>query len=110
NDFTFCFGPSISSSPTGLTSGRPDLPGPLALGPLQPLHRYYGPVRPCASHRYSAPRGVRHLGSSLSATSLLRLIVGIEATGSPLPFQRLRQAHATYTPGTTRATSRQLPG
>ena len=34
-----------------------------------------------------------------------RLAVGIETTGSPLPCQRLRRAHATYTPGTARATA-----
>ena len=31
------------------------------------------------------------------------------ATGSPVPCQRLRRAHATYTPGTAGATYRQLP-
>jgi len=86
------------------------LPGPFAPAPLQDLRRYYGPVRPCASHRYSAPRGFCHLGSSLQATRQLRLVPSIEATGSPLPCQRLRRAHATYTPDATGATYRQLPG
>jgi len=31
-------------------------------------------------------------------------------TCSPVPYQRLRRAHATYTPGTTEATHRPLPG
>ena len=39
-----------------------------------------------------------------------RLAVTIGATGSPVPCQRLQRAHATYTPGTTRATRRPLPG
>ena len=62
--------------------------------------------------RYSAPHGVCRLGSSLSrpGTRHHRLAVGIETTGSPVPRQRLRRAHATFTPGTARATSRQLPG
>ena len=49
----------------GLASSRPGLHGPLAPAPLQGLPSYYGPFRPCAS-RYSAPHGVRRLGSSLS--------------------------------------------
>jgi Antibiotic biosynthesis monooxygenase len=32
------------------------------------------------------------------------------ATGSPVPYQCLRRAHATYTPGTARTTCRPLPG
>jgi len=39
-----------------------------------------------------------------------RLAVSIETTGSPVPCQRPQRAHATYTPDTTRATRRQLPG
>jgi hypothetical protein len=31
--------------------------GPFAPHPLHTLHHYYGPVRPCATHRYSGPRG-----------------------------------------------------
>ena len=31
--------------------------GPFAPRPLQTLQRYYRPVRPCASHRYSGPCG-----------------------------------------------------
>src|SRR5674476_1138280 len=34
--------------------------------PLQGLQRYYGPGRPCASHRYSAACGCRRLRSFLS--------------------------------------------
>ena len=90
------------------------LPGPLAPAPLQGLHRYYGPVRPCAPHRYSAPRGVRRLRSSLSRPGgrqhPFRLAVTIGTTGSPVPCQRLRRAHATFTPGTAEATCRPLPG
>ena len=39
-----------------------------------------------------------------------RLAVRIEATDSPVPCQGLQRAHATFTPDTARATSRQLPG
>ena len=39
----------------------------------------------------------------------LPLSVRIETTGSPVPCQRLRRAHATFTPDTTGATCRQLP-
>jgi len=96
-----------------VTSGRPGLHGPFAPAPLQGLHHYYGPSRPCAS-RYSAPRGFRRLGSSLSRPAGRHhpsgLADGIETTGSPVPCQRPRRAHATFTPGTTRATRRPLPG
>src|SRR3954469_6371722 len=68
NDFTFCFGPPLGSSPAGLASGRPGLPDPFTPAPLQDLHRYYGPVRPRASHRYSAAPGAHRLRSSLSTT------------------------------------------
>ncbi len=37
-------------------------------------------------------------------------VVRIEATDSPVPCQGLQRAHATFTPDTARATSRQLPG
>ena len=39
-----------------------------------------------------------------------RLAIRIETTDSPVPCQGLQRAHATFTPDTTRATSRQLPG
>src|ERR1019366_1683823 len=91
----------------------PDLPGPFTPAPLQGLQRYYGPVRPCASHRYSAACGCRRLRPFLSRpTGYLHpchLADGIETTGSPVPCQRLRRAHATYTPDTARAASRSPP-
>ncbi len=43
-------------------------------------------------------------------TAPLQPVVRIEATDSPVPCQGLQRAHATFTPDTTRATSRQLPG
>jgi len=36
---------------------RPNNPAPFAPAPLQGLRRYYGLLRPCASLRYSRPRG-----------------------------------------------------
>ena len=39
--------------------------GPFAPCPLQALPRYYKPIRPCASHRYSSPRSFGCLGFSL---------------------------------------------
>jgi len=110
--------PSASVHPSALPRAgwpRADLtcPAPFAPAPLQGLHRYYGPVRPCAS-RYSASCGVRRLGVSLLRPGgnlhPFRLVDGFEATGSPIPCQRLRRAHATYTPGTARAACRPPPG
>jgi hypothetical protein len=50
----------------------------LARAPLQGLHRYYGLVRLCASHRYSHPRGLGHPSFSLSPT---RVPTAPNATG-----------------------------
>src|SRR5260370_7774606 len=65
NDFTFGCDPSISSCPSGLAFVRSDLHGSFAPARLPGPHHYYEPSRPCAP-RYSAPRGFRRLGSSLS--------------------------------------------
>jgi hypothetical protein len=109
--------PSTSVHPSALPLAgwpRADLtcPAPFAPAPLQGSHRYYGPVRPCAS-RYSASCGVCRLRVSLLRPGgnlhPFRLAVGSEATGSPIPCQRLRRAHATYTPGTARAAGREAP-
>ena len=62
--------------------------GPFAPAPLQGPHRYYGPVRPCAPHRYSPTRSVRCLRFSLSRPKTSAVSIG--ATGSPVPCQRLR--------------------
>src|SRR5712691_3526540 len=98
--------------PAGWPPGDLTCPAPFAPAPLQGLHRYYGPVRPCAS-RYSASCGVRRLRVSLSCPGgqlrPFRPDDGSEATGSPVPCQRLRRAHATSTPGTTRAAGRDAP-
>ena len=45
------------SSHCWLTTSRGRSVGPLRSTRVTRLHRYYEPVRPCASHRYSAPRG-----------------------------------------------------
>ena len=68
NDFRlFSFDPSVGSSPPdGLASGRSDPSGPFTPTPLQGLHCYYGPVCPCAPHRYSPPRDIPPLAFSLS--------------------------------------------
>ena len=106
-------GLALGSSPSGLAPVDPGLHGPLAPAPLQDLPRYYGPSRPCAPPRYSAPRGVRRLGSSLSQPEAeshpCDLAAAIGATGSPVPCQRLRRAHATSTPGTARASTQAAP-
>ena len=69
NDFRLVgFDPSIGSSPAGLASSRSGPPGPFTPAPLQGLHRYYGPVCPCAPHRYSPPPGDIPLAFSLSTT------------------------------------------
>ncbi len=54
----------LSAPPlSGWPQVDPGLPDPFAPAPLQGLHRYYGPVRPCASHRYSSLDGTTTTGS-----------------------------------------------
>ena len=88
---------------------------PLRSSPhYQGLHRYYGTVRPCAPHRYSAPRGFRPLGFSLSADRVAirpsERSHSIGTTGSHVPHQSLNRARATSMPGTAWAVSRYPPG
>ena len=62
------------------------------------LQRYYGLIRPCATHRDSCSSWVFHLGISL----------GIVTTGSHVPRESLNRAHATFTPVTTQG-RKQVP-
>ncbi len=59
------------------------------------LH-YYGLLRPCVPHRYSASCGANHLKGSL----------GIGTTGSHVPAKSLKQRHALSTPDTTQPVNR----
>ena len=86
---------------------------------LQPHYRAFiattSRSRPCAPHRYSATHGLHRSRSSLSLTRArptsrrLPVSSGIETTGSPVPCQRLRRAHATSTPGTARGHTQAAP-
>jgi hypothetical protein len=65
-------------------------------------------------NRYSAARGIYRLRVSLSRPGgcnihPFRLVDTFEATGSPVPCQRLSQARATCTPDTAWAVSRHPP-
>jgi len=57
---------------------------PFGPAPLQSLRPYYEPLRPCAPHRYSDPRGFGRLDFSL----------GIGATGSHVPYKSLVELRA----------------
>jgi len=67
--------------------------------PLQDLHPYYGPLRPCAPHRYSGPLGFCRLDFSLR----------IGTTGSHVPYESLARLRAAYMPGVARAGFRTTP-
>jgi len=72
--------------------------------PLRSAHatghqRYYGPIRPFASHRYSAPHGSSTCGLSLR----------IEAEGSHVPHESLDRARAAFMPVTARTEDRRPP-
>jgi len=71
---------------------------PLCSADITPPHHYYGLLRPCAWHRYARSHGVNHLNFSLI----------IQATGSHVPQQSLKQFHATSTPDTTQPVNRLL--
>jgi hypothetical protein len=72
---------------------------PFSPAPLQSLPPYYGLLRPCAPRRYAHPCGVRRLDFSL----------GIEATGSHVPYKSLVESRAAYMPDAVRAGSRLPP-
>ena len=67
--------------------------------PLQDLQPYYGPLRPCAPHRYSGPCGFRRLDVSLC----------IGTTGSHVPYKSLVWLRAAYMPDAARAGFRATP-
>ena len=69
---------------------------PLRSTDITPLHHYYELLRPCAWHWYARSRGVNPLNFSRD----------IQTTGSHVPYQSLKQLHATYTPDTTQPISR----
>jgi len=64
--------------------------------PLQTRHHYYGPVRPCVSHRYSGSHGA----ATWTAPSLWQQATNIETTGSQVTPLSLKRTHATFTPDT----------
>ena len=78
------------------------------------LHSYHGAVRPCAPHRYSAPRSFRCSGISLHDRPRPRTaplaVRRRGATGSHVPYRSPDQARATSMPDTAWPTSRPPPG
>src|SRR6266705_7089528 len=58
---------------------------PFGPAPLQSLHPYYGPLRPCAPHRYSRPRGFWPLETSPLASVRQVLTFRTRATLSFAP-------------------------
>ena len=67
--------------------------------PLQTLQPYYGPLRPCAPHRYSDPCSFSRLDFSLH----------IGTTGSHVPYKSLIRLRAAYMPDVARAVFRTAP-
>jgi hypothetical protein len=73
--------------------------GSFSPAPLQGLHPYYEPLRPCAPHRYSHPRGFSRWDFSL----------GIGTTGSHVPYKSLVELRAAYMPDDAWAVSGHPP-
>ena len=96
----------------GWPRADPGLHGPFAPAPLQDLHRYYEPSRPCAPPRYSATRGVHRLRSSLSrpAGQLRSFSPGRRYRGDrfscsmPAPATSSRHLYTGHRQGSTQAT------
>src|SRR6476620_7751625 len=114
NDFTLGSGRVLGSSPAGLASVCPWSARPLRSGPItgpSPLLRAGPPLCPgsvlCPNRL--PPTGVLPLAGRAAQLAHPRQ-VGTATTGSPVPCQRLRRAHATYTPDTTRPARRPPPG
>src|SRR6476620_836729 len=90
-------------------SARPLRSGPIT-GP-SPLLRAGPPLCPGSVLCPSRLRPVGDLPLDGRRAQSARLDqIGPETTGSPVPCQRLRRAHATYTPGTARPAHRPPPG
>ena len=94
--------------------GKPRSARPLRSGPItgpSPLLRAGPPLCPgsvlCRARL--PPAGVLPLAGRAAQPAHLGQ-VGTGTTGSPVPCQRLRRAHATYTPDTTRPARRPPPG
>ena len=77
--------------------------GPFGPVPLQSLPPYYEPLRPCAPHRYSGPRGFSRLDVSLC----------IGTTGSHVPYKSLirasRRLHAGRRSGSLQVSPELVP-
>jgi hypothetical protein len=93
-----------SSRPGRLTTKQARATLPLRSARITGHHRYYEPVRPCAPHRYSAPRSFRCLGYSLRPAGTRPA-----PTGRQVACQRLNRARAAFVPGHHLA-SRQASG
>ena len=87
--------PPVAGWPVVLAEQR----SPFGPAPLQSLRSYYGLLRPCASHRYSDPRGL----------SRLRSLPLHRGTGSHVPYKSLVELRAAYMPDAVRAVSGHPP-
>src|ERR1039458_989663 len=114
NDFAFGCDLPICSSPSGVDLRSIWPARPLCSSPITGPSSLIRAVPPlCLAvlcPLRCPPLGVLPLAARGADVAPFRLTDGSEATGSPVPCQRLRRAHATYTPDATRATRRQLPG
>ena len=84
---------------TGWPRASAEQRSPFGPVPLQNLQPYYGPLRPCASHRYSGPCSFSRLDFSLH----------IETTGSHVPYKSLVRLRAAYMPDAAQAAFRTTP-
>jgi hypothetical protein len=89
---------------------------PLRSARITRHHRYYGAVRPCDPHRYSAPHGFSRLGVSLSRPGGQRPSERSAVSGHrfprsmPEPGPNSRQLHAGHHLGSKQVSPRLIPG
>jgi hypothetical protein len=107
-----------SSHQRWLTAETARMTRPLRSTRITGLHSYYEAVRPCAPHRYSAPRGFCRLGFSLPRTAAGQCC----ATGrprawddrftrsAPKPRPSSRHLHAGHRLANRQAPARLIPG
>ena len=107
---TSCFGMSYGfasgtgSSPCGLTAAQGWRVGPLRSTRITRLHRYYEPVRPFASHRYSAPHGSTTWSSPFASrrqvpTFRTRACAGLTPPSCRSPLGQSAGTSRSFVPG-----------
>ena len=101
---TYGFASGTGSSHRWLTAALGRIVGPLRSARVTRLRRYYEPVRPCASHRYSAPRGASTWSSPFASrrqvpTFRTRACAGLTPPSCRSPLEPSAGIRSSFVPG-----------